>query len=55
MHDNVESDVGHEYEVHPVGQLGFAKLHREENRHNRQNVCQIAAVTSWCEIRMLQS
>lgn len=55
MHDNVEGDVGHEYEVHPFGQLGFAKLHGEENRHNRQNVCQIAPVTSLCEIRTLQS
>lgn len=42
----MESYVGYKYEVHPIGELGFAKFYREENRHNRQNVCQIAAVTS---------
>lgn len=38
VHDNVESNVGNQNEVHPLRKFGFSKLDGEEYCDNRQNV-----------------
>lgn len=34
MHDDVEGDVGHQYVVQPLGQLGLGQFNSEEDGHN---------------------
>lgn len=42
MNDDVESDVGHQHEVHPFGKFCLSKFHCEEYWDNGQNMCNIS-------------
>lgn len=52
MNDDVESDVGHQNEVHPLGKFCLSKFHREEYRDNGQNMCNISPANKFTKLKL---